>query len=160
LDQGMNALVKAYAKQRLIEPRLSGGFRAGEYRPASDSDLVDHGQLHSAVDLIGSVVAERNDLEALLAEGRLFLAQAKTSEAIRFAKAAVKESPLCAEAHNDLGACFFLIGSFEKAIDEFGAALKRRPAMSEALFNRGLCYQRLQLRDAARDEFGRALAAE
>src|SRR5687768_17531642 len=35
-ERATEALVEAYSKRRLIEPRLSGGFLAGVYDPDSD----------------------------------------------------------------------------------------------------------------------------
>src|SRR5690242_20309999 len=61
LERGMSALVKAYAKRRVIEPRLSGGFHAGAYRPADGLDSIDAGQLEQAIEMIGSALAEGDD---------------------------------------------------------------------------------------------------
>ena len=36
VDRGTRALIEAFSKQRLIEPRLSGGFKGSEFKPSSD----------------------------------------------------------------------------------------------------------------------------
>src|SRR5215467_3153415 len=71
MEQGMAALVKAYSKTRLIEPRLCGGFHAGKYDPAAGVALVDQASLSKAQDLILGDIGNRTDPDALSARGRL-----------------------------------------------------------------------------------------
>jgi CHAT domain-containing protein len=156
----MTALVRAYAKRRLIEARLSGGFLAGTYRSGDSLDSIDVGQLETAVDMIGPALAEGDDLQATILKGRLLVAQGKNTDALRTLRAALRTAPSNAEVYNDLGACLYAGGDFDAALDQFETALKLRQTMPEALFNRALCYQRLQLSSAARFEFSKAAETE
>src|SRR5262249_22342257 len=61
IERGMEALVKAYSKTRLIEPRICGGFHAGKYVPDSAGAVIDRANLETAQDLILRDVGNRND---------------------------------------------------------------------------------------------------
>src|SRR5712692_5424052 len=57
-DTGTQALVEAFANRRLIEPRLSGGFKRGEFNPSGDDITgLDKQKLERARDLIRDAVA-------------------------------------------------------------------------------------------------------
>ncbi len=161
VDRGTRALIKAFSKQRLIEPRLSGGFKGGEFRPSRDgASEIETGELERARGLIMDAVA-KGESGAELAYARLLLSEGeKLPEALRYLRREMASSPETAEPHNDLGVCLSLQGKLEDAIDEFEAALKRKADMPEALFNRALCYERLLLRDAAGTEYSRLLTIE
>src|SRR5262249_23617377 len=133
LDRGMNAIVKAYAKRRTIEPRLSGGFLAGEYRPGRDPDLVDQGQLERSIELIAAA-PERDDTQGMLIQGRLALLRGQNSQAAKCLRSAARAMPSNAQAHNDLGACLYEEGNFDGALDEFEIASACSPSMPEAVF--------------------------
>src|SRR5262245_26599918 len=38
VERGTRALVKAFSKRRMIEPWLSGGFKAGTFKPSAEGD--------------------------------------------------------------------------------------------------------------------------
>jgi CHAT domain-containing protein/Flp pilus assembly protein TadD len=160
-ERGTNALIDAFSKRRLIEPRLSGGFKCGEFRSSPDDDSdINRARLDRARGLIADAVA-KGDPRAQLAYARLLLSEGdKPPEALKYLRRAVASAPESAEAHNDLGVCLIQQDRVEDAIDEFEAALKYKVDMPEALFNRGLCYQRLLLRDAARADYQRLLETE
>jgi CHAT domain-containing protein/Flp pilus assembly protein TadD len=160
LERGVNAVVKAYAKRRLIEPRLSGGFLAAEYLPGSDGNSIDAEQLEYAIDLIAGSGSGVETPPALLAKGVLLLAQGKTSDAIKSLRTAAKAEPNNSEAHNNLGACLYEMGNLDGALFEFQAALAGKPPMPEARFNRALCYQRLGLRESASTAFDEVIQTE
>jgi CHAT domain-containing protein/Flp pilus assembly protein TadD len=150
LERGNRALVEAFANRRLIEPRLSGGFKGSEFNPSRD-DLtgLDMRKFERARDLIHDAVAN-GDPKAQLAYGRLLLSEGeKLPVASRYLRRALQTAPADANAHNDLGVCLIQQGKLEDAIDEFNAALTCRSNMNEALFNRALCYEKLHLRDTA-----------
>jgi CHAT domain-containing protein len=161
VDRGTRALIDAFSKQRLIEPRLSGGFKGGDFRPSQD-DLtgIKTEEFDRARDLITDAVA-RGDSSAQLPYARLLLCKSeKVPEALKYLRRVMTSSPESAEAHNDLGVCLIQQGRIEDAIDEFEVALNYRAEMPEALFNRALCYQRLLLRDAASIDLSRLLEIE
>ena len=161
VDRGTRALIDAFSKQRLIEPRLSGGFKGGEFRPSRDGTSdIKTGELERARELIMDAVA-RGDARADLTYARLLLSQGeKPREALKYLRRAVASAPESAEAHNDLGVCFILQGKLEDAIDEFDVALRHKTNMPEALLNRANCYQRLLLRDTAHADLSRVSEIE
>ncbi|HJQ68044.1 MAG TPA: CHAT domain-containing protein [Blastocatellia bacterium] len=154
-ERGTKALVKAYSKRRLVEPRLSGGFKAGVYNDAPDLTDVDAEQVDEAWKYILQTANSPQDIQGRLTHGRFLLASGKSSKAIRVLRLVTQNAPSNPEAHNDLGAGLLERQKVEEALDEFNLALKHDPDMPEALFNRALCYARLQLRDAARRELKR-----
>ena len=161
VDQGTRALIDALSKQRLIEPRLSGGFKGSEFRSSrDDAPEIDKAKLDRAGDLIREGL-DKGEPQTQLAYARLLLSEGKKlPEAIKYLRGELASSPESAEAHNDLGVCLMLQGKLEDALDEFEVALKYKPDMCEALFNRALCYQQLLLRNPARDYFKHAADVE
>jgi CHAT domain-containing protein len=160
LERGREALVKAYSKGRLIEPRLCGGFQAGKYDPQSGGTLVDQASLEKAQDLILGEVGNRTDPTALLERGRLNLAMGRCQDALPLLKDASKGAPDAADAHNDLGACLLEMGKYEDALVEFDKAVAINPTMVEGRFNRGLCYGKMLLANSARSELNPFLSEE
>jgi CHAT domain-containing protein/tetratricopeptide (TPR) repeat protein len=161
VERGTVALIDAFSKRRFIEPRLSGGFKHGEFRPPRDeaSDIKTT-ELDRARDLITDAVA-MGEASAQLAYARLLLSEdRKLPDALKYLRKVLAASPESAEAHNDLGVCLIQTGKLEDAIDEFHTALKLKTDLPEALFNRGLCYQRLLLKEPARADFNRASEIE
>ena len=154
LDRGNEALVEAFANRRLIEARLSGGFKRGELSSSlEDLTGADRRELERARDLILEAVANGKP-NAQLAYGRLLLSEGeKLPVASRYLRRAVETAPADASARNDLGVCLIQQGKLEDAIDEFDKALTFNTTAREALYNRALCYEKLQLRDVAAGGF-------
>ena len=161
VERGQRALIDAFSNRRMIEPRLSGGFKGGEFKPSlEDLSGVKTKALERASDLITDAAARR-DPGADVAYARLLLSKSdKLPEALKYLRSAVARAPESAEVHNDLGVCFLQQNKIEDAIDEFEVALRHRPDMPEALFNRALSYQRLLLSEAARRDFNRLAEVE
>src|SRR5687767_10971182 len=158
VERGTSALIDAFSRRRLIEPRLSGGFKGGEFNPSRD-DASDIGvaELDRARGLIMDAVA-KGDPRAELAYARLLLSEGeRLDEARKYLRRAVASQPESADAHNDLGVCLIQQGKIEDAIEAFDDALKYQTDLPEALFNRALCFQRLLLRDAAGEDYERLL---
>jgi CHAT domain-containing protein/Flp pilus assembly protein TadD len=158
VDRGTRALVSAFTKRRLIEPWLSGGFKAGSFNPSSDRDSeilikeFDRGR-----ELITDAMA-RDESSARVPYARLLLTRSeKLTEAQKYLRRALASAPNDPEAHNDLGVCLIQQGKLEDALDEFHNSLQLKPNMHEALFNRALCYQRLLLKGAATKDYNRLL---
>lgn len=157
VDRGSRALIDAFSSRRLIEPRLSSGFKGGEFRPSiADRSNISLEKLAKAGELIRDSLA-KGDLSAQLPYARLLLLSEdqKLPEALKYLRRAVASAPESAEAHNDLGVGLIEQGKLEDALDEFETALNGRADMPEALFNRALCYRRLLLTDAANTDLGR-----
>jgi CHAT domain-containing protein/tetratricopeptide (TPR) repeat protein len=160
-ERGTVALIDAFSKRRFIEPRLSGGFKGGEFRPPRDeASDVKITELDRARELITDAVA-MGEASSQLAYARLLLSEdRKLPDAQKYLRKVLAASPESAEAHNDLGVCLIQTGKLEDAIDEFHTALKLKTDLPEALFNRGVCYQQLLLREPARADFDRASEIE
>jgi CHAT domain-containing protein/Flp pilus assembly protein TadD len=161
LQRGNAALVRAFSSKRLIEPRLSGAFKAAPFAPNNSGETLDgNSDLHLANSLIQDAVIT-NDPYAHLAYGRLLVAKnTKGSDGLRHLRIAVKDLGGKPEPHNDLGVCLMQREKIDDAVEEFDAALSLDSAMPEALFNRALCYQRLQLNEAARADLSRLASIE
>src|SRR6185369_2988913 len=152
--------IEAFSKRRLIEPRLSGGFKCGEYKPADRERLESNAGLDQAKDLILDAVAN-GEPGANPAYARLLLSEGKKeSDAASYLRMALAGEPENAEVHNDLGVCLVQQAKLEDAIDEFDVAMKSKPDMPEALFNRAFCYKQLMLSAQARDDLNRAAQSE
>ena len=160
-ERGTRLLVEAFSKQRMIEPRLSGGFKGGAFNLAENgAPDINTAEVARATELIENAFDD-SDPYSRLAYGRLLLSKGgKGADALKHLRLAVAELPGKAEPHNDLGVCFMQQGDLEGALDQFNLALKSKANMPEALFNRGLCYERLFLRDAASDDYPQLLAIE
>jgi CHAT domain-containing protein len=160
IENGMKALVRAYSKKRMIEPRLSGGFHAGSYDANSKDQVGDKAALEEAQDMILAEAANRVDPGAQLARGRLLLATGDWDKALPLLRQAAGDMQSRADVRNDFGACLFQKERYDDALDEFNQALELDPEMREALFNRALCYQQLLLFDAATADYTRFLEAD
>ncbi|CAA7625654.1 putative TPR repeat-containing protein [Candidatus Terasakiella magnetica] len=82
--------------------------------------------------------------------GRLDLAAAGYRQGL-------KQSPLCAEAHNNLGNILQDLGRLPEAEASFGRALAARPDYAEAHYNLGNCLKAMGRREAAEQCFTRVL---
>ncbi len=160
-ERGTRLLVEAFSRQRMIEPRLSGGFKGGAFNLAQNAAHdINAGEVAQATELIENAFDDRNP-HSRLAYGRLLVSKGgKGADALKHLRLAVAELPEKAEPINDLGVCLMQQGDLEGALDQFNLALESKPNMTEALFNRGLCYERLFLRDAASDDYRQLLAIE
>src|ERR1051325_4067167 len=159
--RGMRLLTAAFSKRRVIEARLTGGFKGAAFNPAPDDQTgINTAALERAQDLIGGAVRD-DDPDSQLAYGRLLLLTGnKGAEPLRRFRKAAESMPKSSAAHNDLGVCLIERGKLEDAIDEFTLALQYQAEMPEALFNRALCYERLLLRDAANQDYTQLLRIE
>lgn len=148
---GTRHLARAFAKRRLIEPRLSGGFQPARYQaPATPDDrleTIDEDQLSKANKEILDSLRQEPGWESELAWARFRLAKGDggDGENTELLRRLVKDKPEKPSAHNDLGVCLFVQGRVEDAMKEFSEAVERQPDMPEALFNQALCYEWLQL---------------
>jgi CHAT domain-containing protein/Tfp pilus assembly protein PilF len=153
----MKSLISAYSEVRVIEPRLSGGFKAGEFLPRQDGlQKGEPGLLEEARGRLLDAASDEKDLPAQLAYGRLLLLEGKSKAAETRLRKVLDALPESAEARNDLGVALFEQQKLEDALEEFERALEGAPRMAEAVFNRALCYEKLLLTQAAISEFDQA----
>ncbi|MGA9768731.1 MAG: CHAT domain-containing protein [Blastocatellia bacterium] len=160
-ERGVRLLIEAFSNRRMIEPRLSGGFKGGAFNPPLNAEAeINSEDVAYATELIENAVDSSNPYSHL-AYGRMLLSKGgKGTDALKHLQLAVAELPEKAEPYNDLGVCLMEQGDLEGALEEFNLALSSKVDMTEALFNRGLCYERLFLRDAASDDYRRLLEIE
>ena len=120
VDRGTDALIEAFSNRRLIEPRLSGGFKCGAYKASvADMSGVKTDAFEKARELITDAAA-RGDSSAELAYARVLLSKSeKLAEALVYLRRVVAREPENSDAHNDLGVCFIQQGKIEDALDEF-----------------------------------------
>ena len=64
------------------------------------------------------------------------------TEAIDRFRQAVRLDPASAEAHNNLGSAFGLLGRFDQAIEEFREALRLDPSHARARENLGIAMEK------------------
>lgn len=154
LDRGMRALIEAYEDRRLIAPRLTGGFKAGEFKPGQDAvEAVDAKRLKEAETLILNAASAGGDNRAQLAYRRMQVSAGRGVENQKHLRDIAARWPESAEAQNDFGVTLFVSDQIEEAVKQFDQAIELDPQMPEAYFNRGLCYRQMLLLDEARKNF-------
>jgi CHAT domain-containing protein len=159
-SRGSRLLVEALSKRRLIEPRLSGGFKAGTFDSTSnDRTGIDEVSLRQAEAFFVAAVSDSAP-QSQLEYGRFLTATGSFKEALKPLRKAVAGMAGKAEPHNDLGVCLMQQEKPEDALDEFNTALGIKANMPEALFNRALCYDRLLLKEPAEKDYSRLLTIE
>jgi CHAT domain-containing protein/Flp pilus assembly protein TadD len=157
LEEGMKSLILAYGKVRVVEARLSGGFKAGEFLPRKDGiERIDPEVLGRAHDNLLEAASDERDLPAQLAYGRLLILEGDGKGAETRLRKVLDVMRDSAEARNDLGVSLLEQHKLEDALEEFELALEAAPQMEEARFNRALCYEKLLLTQAAIAEYDRA----
>ncbi|HEY0139404.1 MAG TPA: CHAT domain-containing protein [Thermoanaerobaculia bacterium] len=162
-DSGIAQLVAlAPQSQRLVEPRLSGGFAWAEYRgpdrATGDDDDSAKMKLVGAAGEAKERAARDDSAGAQHTAGVAMLLVDRSDEAIRALKLTTERAPDDPAAWSDLAAAQYAAAVrlrrsslFPEALASADAALRIDPKHPEALFNRALILQRIGLRDAARE---------
>ncbi|HET9210416.1 MAG TPA: CHAT domain-containing protein [Thermoanaerobaculia bacterium] len=143
---GHAALVAALRSRRLIEPRLTGGFR---YIPAGEIGFrLSVRERKQVLDIEESSRGERS----LYVSGLLDLVLGRIERAVEALTRAAAEDPRNAAILSDLSAAYLVRAEtldqpvdLVAALEAAEAAVERSPASLEALFNRALIRQRLSL---------------
>ncbi len=152
LDEGMRALKRAYAKQRPLEARLTGGFPYAPYivHRGQEPDELDQAALTLAQGTFMKALARKETPEAHHAMGRFYLLKHDYEAALRHFKSALQKDPDNAHLESDIGVAYLQKAqsessplAFERAIQHFSRALELEPTLLEALFDRALCYQKM-----------------
>ena len=157
--------------QRLIEPRLSGGFAWARYRGPERTSVstadADHLQLAGQA---GEAMARAKRDDSAAAQhtaGVAMMLIDRPDDAIQSLELAVQRAPKDASAWSDLAAARYVAAIrylrpslYSEALASADEALRFAPDHPEALFNRALILDRLGLREEARAAWKRYLAAD
>jgi tetratricopeptide (TPR) repeat protein len=173
VDQAVESLRKAYARERPVESRLSGFDHAPwTQRRGGEQQTNGYTLRDQAARTLLAEVNDHPDAKSRHALGSLYLLEGKIDEAVKQFEEALKTAPDNARIHNDLGAALMELGktqsggtgasepgaerasaeslvTFGRANEHFARALKIDGNLNEALFNQALCLQRLGLIDQA-----------
>lgn len=162
LDQGMQALRQAYAGERLLQARLTGGFPYAPYQPERSAGATAGNQtaLALAEQLLRSAVAKTNAAAAHHALGQYYLLTHQPEQALSALTQALSQQPASPEIQCDLGVAYMQQTDFANALRAFDQALTRNPSLPEALFNRALCLQLLSRWSEARSAWQQYLTVD
>lgn len=152
----MNALVHAVGSDRVIEPRVTGGFRFGPYRgPArgAGSPLVTvKPDVRIAAGRLEKLTLGTRTTVALRSLGVSYLFVGNLDAAIGALEDAVNLPPADAASLSDLSAAYLARAArtgngqdWTKALAAADRAVKAKSALTEAWFNRALALEGLSL---------------
>jgi tetratricopeptide (TPR) repeat protein len=168
VDKGMNALVKAFGKERPLESQITGlGYaplpntRGGE-QPKADVTSLRRGEL-----ILLEETEKHPTAAAQHALGRLLVAEKRFGEGIAHLEEAVKADPDNARINSDLGAAMLEYGrslpvtdpggrvdeAYARSLKYLNSALTLDPQLSAALFNRALLHEQMTLVDRAIEDW-------
>ncbi|HXU08134.1 MAG TPA: CHAT domain-containing protein [Blastocatellia bacterium] len=168
VDKGMNALVKAFGKERPLESQITGlGYAPlpntrGSEPPKADVTSLRRGEL---------ILLEETDKHPTAAAqhalGRLLVMEKRFGEGIAHLEEAVKADPDNARINSDLGASMLEYGrslpvtdpggrvdeAYARSLKYLNRALTLDPQLREALFNRALLHEQMTLADRAIEDW-------
>ena len=173
-DIALDELVAAVGTERLIEPRLTGGFAYGPMRATTRSGhafiLVAPPDVRIAAARIEQATTAQSTPTAFQARGVAALVTGDVDRAItalEAALAAAAESGADARVLNDLAAGYLVeaqrsadTSEISRALATLNRAIAIDPNLPEALFNRAIALERLSLTSQARDAWQTYLASD
>jgi CHAT domain-containing protein len=170
IDRGPAPLVaelaEAVGAHRLVEPRLTGGFRHGRLTTLRSGDTPQGLDAQSpavlaAVARIRQRAEGDTSPEALGALGITYLVSGDVGAAVKALESASAQRPDDARLLSDLAAAYLVRAAqadqpadIPKALEAAERAIALTNAPAEAYFNRALALERLHLVDAARNAWG------
>lgn len=166
VEQGLVALKQAYAQERPLEARLTGGFPYAPYetRRGEGDNHVNTTLLTFAREKLAGAVLREGTAEAHHALGLASLAEHRYEEALEQLESALVQDPDNPRLECDIGTAYLQKGQRDesaadlaRAIEHFTKAWDQDPTLLEALFNRALCYQRMFLFSRAEADWRRYL---
>ncbi len=157
--------------ERLVEPRLSGGFAWARYqgpdRAAGNDDSVQKMKLSGAAGEARERAQHDDSAAAQHAAGVAMLLVDHPDAAVKSLTLAVERAPLDAASWSDLAAAQYAAAVrlrraslYPEALASADHALRIDSARAEALFNRALILQRMGLREEARAAWQRFLVVD
>lgn len=157
--------------ERLVEPRLTGGFGWAEYRgPVRDIDPAADALRMKLFGAAGEAMerAQRDDSATTQhTAGVAMLLVDRPEDAVKSLQAVVARAPQDASAWSDLAAAQYAAAVrhrrsslYPQALASADRALRIDARHAEALFNRALILQKIGLREEARSAWQRYLAVD
>jgi CHAT domain-containing protein len=155
-------LVRSVGDQRLIEPRLTGGFRYARFVRLRSGDApqgldAQPPAVIAAVARIRERAETDTSPEALSALGITYLVSGDASAAVKALESAAAQAPQDPRIQSDLAAAYLTRASrldepvdLPRALEAAEKAVALPGAPEEAWFNRALALEDLQLADEAR----------
>jgi tetratricopeptide (TPR) repeat protein len=168
LEPALASLVAAVGPERLIEPRLTGGFQFGPLR-SPVRGTPDAANLALSVALADAAAAARSTPGPAThrAAGIAQLLAGQHDAAIATLEAACREQGADSGCEADLGAAYFASASSTGSATELDAAaahtrraLALQPDLREAAFNEALILERKDLRGEAKAAWLRYLTLD
>jgi CHAT domain-containing protein len=166
-------LVAASPKsERVVEPRLTGGFAWAEYAGTERSSATGaDAERMQLTGVAGQVIADadqdRGDVESQHAAGVALMLVQKSDEAIARLEAAAANARGNAKTWSDLAAAYYAAAAqsgraslYPIALGAADEALRIDARLAEALFNRALILERMGLTGEARAAWTRYLAVD
>jgi CHAT domain-containing protein len=170
-DAGISRLVAlAPESERLVEPRLTGGFAWAEYagteRAGGESTNTARMKLTGAAGELAENADREKDADSQHAAGVAMVLVQAPDDAIRRLEAAAAQTN-DAKIHSDLAAARYAAAAqlgraslYPQALAAADAALRIDPKLPEALFNRALILERIGLTEEAGRAWQRYLAVD
>lgn len=173
-DVALEELVAAVGTERLIEPRLTGGFAYGPLRETTirsvPGQLVVIGvspDVRLAAARIEKATTSQYTAAAFRARGVAALVTGDLERAVTALEAALSERATDARVLNDLAAGYLVRGQragdkaqISKALTTLNRALEIDRHLAEAHFNRAIALEELSLTNEARDAWESYLAID
>jgi CHAT domain-containing protein len=164
-------LVAAVGAQRVIEPRLTGGFAYGEVRApiraGTGTAAVVSPDVRIAAAKLEKRVMEHRSADALGSLGIAYLVTGDVDKAVPVLEEAADQSRPASRVLSDLGAAYLARATIHDRLEDVAKslalserALKADSGLSEARFNRALALERLSLTDQAREAWQEYLKAD
>src|SRR5262249_13519101 len=158
-SSGLAALADAMDESRIVEPRLTGGFRYAPLQPATRGGEGDKrsAKLKSAAYQVLARQSSASSAEGVHAAGIAHLLLGDWDDAVAALEKAANTRPDDARFWSDAAGGYLARGKqkdqpqdFAKALTAVEKALRLDPARPESLFNRALILDSLQLQDQAK----------
>ena len=183
-EPGIRELVSLAAGQRLVEPRLSGGFGYSPCRDSTEPGRLlpkivcstwpkgfNRGVLNVVARIKSRKGSRKPSAQSLHARGVALLVGADDERVITASVEALKEAatraPRDARILNDLASAYYVRGhridepqDLERSLDCIARARKIDPSLPEAQFNLALILGRLHLQGQAVEEWRRYLSID
>ena len=166
--KGMNALVKAFGKERPLESQITGlGYAPLSNTRGSEPPKADVTSLRRGELILLEETEKHPTAAAQHALGRLLVAEKRFGEGIAHLEEAVKADPDNARINSDLGAAMLEYGrslpvtdpggrvdeAYARSLKYLNRALTLDPQLSAALFNRALLHEQMTLVDRAIEDW-------